>query len=247
MLRIQWMLLLTAIVTTGRAWAYEPAGTPDDWPVPIPDRQPFWMVLGDRLELRFGDEKDTYILDAQGWFGGDYNRLWVKTEGEGEQGDSPESVELQLLYSRRFARYWDWQIGIRQDFEPKPDRQHVVLGLQGVAPYEFEWDSALFVSEDGDISARLEVEYDLRVTQRLVVQPRVELNASADTVPEYGLGSGLNNSELGIRLRYEFVREFAPYIGVSWEKRYGETADLARQEGEPTSGVRFLFGVRLWF
>ena len=229
------------------AWGFEPAGTPEDWPNPIPDKKPHWMVLSDRLETRFADELDTYVWDLQGWYGGDYNRLWVKTEGEGEQGESPESTELQLLFSRRFSPFWDWQLGIRHDFDPDPQRAHLVMGLQGVVPYEFEWDSALYVSDEGDVTARIEVEYDLRITQRLVAQPRLEVNAAAADVPELGLGSGLNSTELGIRLLYEIRREFAPYIGVSWEKRYGDTADYARLEGEPTSVTSIVLGVRVWF
>lgn len=244
MRKITATVLLLAI---SPAWSYEPAGTPADWPNPIPDRKPFGMVLSDRLETRFADEVDTYVWDVQGWYGGDYNRLWVKTEGEGEQGASPESAELQLLFSRRFSPFWDWQLGLRHDFDPDPERTHLVIGLQGVVPYEFEWDSALFVSDEGDVTARVEAEYDLRITQRLIVQPRLEINASADDVPELGLGSGLNSTELGVRLRYEFKREFAPYIGVSWEKLYGDTADLARLQGESTSVASVIVGVRAWF
>jgi len=237
---------VVALLAATRAWSYEPAGTPADWPNPIPDKL-YGMVLSDRLEARYADEVDTYVWDVQGWYGGDYNRLWVKTEGEGEQGASPESAELQLLFSRRFSAFWDWQVGVRHDFEPEPERSHLVVGLQGVVPYEFEWDSALFVSDEGDVTARIEAEYDLRVTQRMVLQPRLEINAAASDVPELGLGSGLNSTELGIRLRYEFKREIAPYIGVSWEKSYGDTADFSQQEGEPVSVTSFVVGIRAWF
>ncbi len=236
-----------AILFASQAWGYEPAGTPQDWPNPIPDKKPYGMILGDRLEARFSDDKDIYVWDVQGWYGGNYNRLWIKTEGEGEQGKSPEGAEVQALFSKRFLPFWDWQIGIRHDFEPSPDRTHGVVGLQGVMPYEFEWDSALFVSEKGDITARIEAEYDLRVTQRLVLQPRLELNAAASDVPELGLASGLNSTELGVRLRYEVKREFAPYVGVSWERLYGDTEDIARLEGEETSSTFLVFGFRAWF
>ncbi|MCJ7592740.1 MAG: copper resistance protein B, partial [Woeseiaceae bacterium] len=158
-----------------------------------------------------------------------------------------ENAELQVLFSRRFSPFWDWQLGLRHDFGPDPDRTHLVIGLQGVVAYEFEWDSALFVSDEGDVTARIEAEYDLRVTQRLIMQPRFEINAAATDVPELGLGSGLNSTELGIRLRYEFKREFAPYIGVSWEKLYGDTADFSRLGGEPTSVTSIVLGIRAWF
>ena len=229
------------------AWAYDPAGTPDDWSTPIPDQKPFWMVLSDRLETRYADEADTYVWDLQGWYGGDYNRLWIKTEGEAAHGKSPESAELQVLFSRRFAPFWDWQVGIRHDFEPSPTRSQLVLSLQGVVPYEIEWDSALFISDEGEVTARIEAEYDLRITQRLIAQPRLELNVAGADIPELGLGSGITSTELGIRLRYEFKRELAPYIGVSWEKRHGDTADFARLGGEPTSVTSVVVGIRAWF
>lgn len=241
------LVIAVVCIVSPSAWSYEPAGTPDDWPNPIPDKEPYWMVLVDRLEARFADEFDSYVWDMQGWYGGDYKRLWIKTEGEGEQGESPENAELQALYSRRFAPFWDWQLGVRHDFEPRPDRTHLVLGLQGVVPYEFEWDSALFLSNEGDLTARLEVEYDLRITQRLIIQPRLELNAAASDIPELDLGSGVNNSELGLRLRYEISRELAPYIGVAWEQRYGDTKDFARQAGEPASVTSFVVGIHGWF
>lgn len=240
------LIVFTALVCPV-AWGYDPAGTPDDWPNPIPDQKPYWMVLSDRLEARYNDDVDIYVWDLQGWYGGDFNRLWLKTEGEAEQGKSPESAELHALFSKRFSAFWDWQIGVRHDFEPSPDRTHAVIGLQGLVPYKFEWDSALFVSEEGDVTARIETEYDLRITQRLIIQPRLELNAAASAIPELGLGSGLNSTELGLRLRYEFRREFAPYIGISWEKRYGDAADFAKREGEPTSATFLVIGLRAWF
>lgn len=241
------IIVTVILLAAAPVQAYEPAGTPADWPNPIPDQEPFWMFLSDRLETRYADEADTYLWDLQGWYGGDFNRLWVKTEGEGEHGESPESAELQMLFSRRFSPFWDWQVGLRHDFNPNPERTHLVLGLQGVVPYKFEWDSALFVSDEGDVTARIEAEYDLRITQRLIIQPRLEINAAATDVPELGIGSGLNNIELGLRLRYEFKREFAPYIGVSWEQRYGDTADLARLRGESTSVTSIVLGIRAWF
>lgn len=235
------------LLWAGTVHAYEPAGTPDDWPPPMMHSPSYGMLLTDRLEAGFGDEADGYLWDIQGWYGGDRNRWWLKSEGEGEQGKSPEDAELQLLFGRMFAPFWDWQIGIRHDFRPQPDRSHLVLGLQGVVPYEFEIDSAVFVSEAGDVTARVEAEYDLRITQRLVLQPRFELNAALSDVREIGLDSGINNTELGLRLRYEVRREFAPYIGISWEQLHGGTADLARGEGEPTSVTSLVLGFRAWF
>jgi copper resistance protein B len=227
------------------AYAYEPAGTPDDWAPPMGVPMSFGKILADRVEAGFGDD-DGYAWDVQAWYGRDFNRLWVKSEGEGLQGESPDDAEIQALYSRLFAPFWDWQLGLRYDLEPR-GRAHLALGIQGMVPYELEWDSAVFLSEDGDLSARLEIEYDLRITQRLIAQPRVEINASAANVPAFGTGKGINDTEMGLRLRYELRREFAPYLGFAWKKLYGDTADYARADGESTSGFQLLLGVRAWF
>ncbi|MEX2481965.1 MAG: copper resistance protein B [Gammaproteobacteria bacterium] len=226
--------------------AYDPAGTPDDWPSPM-QHSYYGMLLGDRVETRFADEVDGYVWDVQGWYGSGRNRAWVKTEGEGEFGRSPENAELQLLYSHLFAPFWDWQVGIRHDSSPDPELTHAVLGVQGVAPYEFELDSALFIDENGEVTARLEAEYNLNITQRLVLQPRVEMNVAFSDIARVGRGSGLNTTELGVRLRYQIRREFAPYIGVSWERLHGETGAIARRAGEPVSVTAFVAGVRVWF
>lgn len=207
-----------------------------------------YLVLADRLEYQTNEGDDLLLWDAQGWIGGDYNKLWVKTEGEYLFGsDRFEEAETQALYSRAIARYWDVQAGVRHDFKPDPSRTYGVIGLQGLAPYWFEVDSALFVSDEGDVTARIEAEYDLLFTQRLILQPRAELNFAFQDVDELGIGSGLSTAELGLRLRYEIRREIAPYIGVSWTRSVGDTADFARTEGEDPGKVSFVAGIRLWF
>lgn len=224
------------------------SGAPAEWNKPIHDAKVHTFVLIDRLE--YGDVEGTnnYLWDAQGWIGGDINKFWLKTEGEGPMhGGSPEGTEFQALYNRAISPFWNAQAGLRYDVNPDPDRGFAVLGLQGLAPYWLETDLALFVSEDGDISLRSEFEYELLLTQKLILQPRVEINAAAQDVPEYGLGSGLNSTEMGLRLRYEFVREFAPYIGVRWEQSYGDTRDLARAESESSSSTAFVLGLRAWY
>jgi len=241
------LVAIGALLLAGTVQAYDPAGTPDDWPKILMDNKPYGMVLIDRLETSWGDEQDGYVWDAQAWYGGDNNRLWLKTEGEGVRGEAPEESELQLLYGRLFAPFWDLQIGLRQDFRPRPRRTQAVLGVQGVVPYEFEADMALFVSDEGDVTLQLEYEYELLITQRLILQPRFELNGSFSEDPEIGLRRGVNSTEAGLRLRYEFVREFAPYIGVSWTQKYAATADLARDEGEPTAITAVVAGIRAWF
>jgi len=241
------LVLFALCVSSTSVYAHEPAGTPPDWPAPMGEPIAYWKVLGDRVEAGFADELDTYVWDVQGWYGRDRNRLWFKTEGESEPGASPKDAELQLLFSRMFAPFWDWQVGVRHDFEPHPERSHLVLGAQGVVPYEFEWDSAVFVSEQGDVSARVEVEYDLNITQRWVLQPRFELNAAFSDDPTVGRGSGVNSTELGLRLRYHLRREVAPYIGVAWAQLYGDSKDSAREEGEPSALTSFVLGVSFWF
>ena len=168
---------------------------------------------------------------------------------DGISGD-PEKTELQALYYRTIAPFWGVQAGLRYDTRPggpKQDRGYAVVGLQGLAPYWFETATALFVSEEGDLSFRGEFEYDFLLTQRLILQPRMEFNVSASDVPELGLASGLNNTEIGIRLRYEIVREFAPYIGARWGRLYGDTKDISEREGEPTSVTSLVIGFRIWF
>jgi len=206
------------------------------------------MLQGERLEYG-ADDGDEYLLwDFQGWFGGDFRRLWIKTEGEyGIEPGRLEEGEIQALYSRAISPYFDLQAGVRHDFEPGPSRSYAVLGVQGLAPYWFELDAALFVSEDGDLSARVEAEYEILLTQRLIVQPRVELEVSAQEVSELGFGSGLSTVDFGLRLRYEIRREFAPYIGVSWTELVGGTADFARAAGEAKSSRSFVVGLRFWY
>ncbi|MBL29141.1 MAG: copper resistance protein CopB [Rhodospirillaceae bacterium] len=210
--------------------------------------QTLYLIEGDRLEYRTNEGNPAMLWDAQGWVGDDMNKAWFKTEGEYLFDDhSFEEAEVQALYGRTISTYFDLQAGIRHDFRPDPSRTFGVIGVQGLAPYWFELDAAAFVSEDGDVSARIEAEYELPITQRLILQPRTELNLAVQDVPELGIGSGLSTVDLGLRLRYEIVREFAPYVGVSWNRAVGETADFARQDGEDVSSVSFVAGVRFWY
>ena len=209
--------------------------------------QLYGQVLVEQLEYQFQDGKDVMAWDAQAWYGGDYEKIRLKTEGSWKPGDSPGDAEVQLLYSRLLGYYWDLQGGVRHDFRPEPSRTYGVIGLQGLAPGYFEVDVNGFVSEDGDFSARLKAEYDLLITQRLILQPKAEINIAASDVPELGVGQGLNDIELGLRLRYEITREFAPYVGLTWHRKLGETANFARNEGEDVDEFALLAGVRFWF
>jgi copper resistance protein B len=199
-------------------------------------------VVIDRLEAGFGDGDATYLWDAQGWTGGDINRFWWKSEGEG--GSTLEETEVQALYSRAIRPFWDLQAGVRQTIRPDlEDTTDLVLGVQGLAPHWFEIDAAAFLSTEGDLSARIEAEYDQRLTQRWILQPRAEVTVAASDVPEIEVGAGLSSLELGLRLRYEIRREFAPYAGVEWSRRFGETRDLTGEAED----IRFVVGLRTWF
>ena len=206
-----------------------------------------YKVLVDQLEARMRDGLDGYSWDAQGWYGGDINKLWIKSEGEGSFGESAEQAEVQALYSRAINPWFNLQGGVRYDFQPNPERAHLVLGIQGLAPYWFEVDGALFLSNKGDLTARFEAEYDQRITQKLILQPSIEFDLAAQDVSEFGIGAGLSTAEVGLRLRYEFVPEFAPYIGIQYERAFGDTRRFLKDEGEKAAGWSLLTGVRVWF
>lgn len=201
------------------------------------------------LDLEYQARKghNGYTWDAEFWYGGDINRLTIKTEGEGAFGEGFEGGEAQLLYSRAIGPYFNAQAGVRQDFGPGPDRTYAALGVEGLAPYWFEVDAALFLSDQGDVLGRIGGYYDQRITQRLVLQPAAEMNFALQEVPASRLGSGVTDFELGLRLRYEIVKEFAPYIGVEWNKKLGGTARFAQTDGEDSDVTSFVIGVRTWF
>lgn len=205
----------------------------------------FWFQ-GDRVETQARKGKDVYLWDIQGYYGTPTSRFWYKSEGEGEWGSAPEEAEVQALYSRAFKPFWDFQVGIRQDLAG-PGTTHAVIGVQGLAPYMFEIDAALFLSTRGDLTARIEAEVDQRITQRLILQPRIEANLSAQDIPLLGVGAGLDRIEVGARLRYEFKREFAPYIGIEQSWRTGQGAAYARARNQAPSATSFIAGIRFWF
>lgn len=207
---------------------------------------PFSKIMTNLLEYQAGPQGGGYRWDGEAWIGGDINRLVLKSEGEGSVRDGLESGEAQALYSRAVGRYTDLQVGVRQDFSPHA-RTYLAVGAQSLFPYWVDVNASLFLSTRGELLARAEGYYDLRLTQRLVLQPRAELNFAAQDIPGSRIGSGLSNAELGLRLRYEIRREFAPYIGVSYDQMVGKTADFARLHGEDPGGARLVAGLRAWF
>ena len=208
---------------------------------------PAYSVVFNLAEYRVQKGGDAYRWDGEGWFGGDIDRFVVKTEGEGAVRGGVESGEVQALYSRAIGPWFNLQAGVRHDFKPGPARTYATIGFEGIAPYWFEVEGALFLSDKGDLLGRLEGYYDQRVTQKLVLQPRVELNFAAHDVPANGIGSGLSDAELGLRLRYEIKREFAPYIGISWERKLGDSARFARTAGDRVEATSLVIGIRAWF
>lgn len=205
-------------------------------------------VLIDSIEAGFGDGEKSYSWNAQGWTGGDINRFWWKTEGEGAFDGKLHDAEVQALYSRAIAPFWDVQAGVRQDFRPDgEDTTHLTVGVQGVAPYWFEMSAAAFLSTEGDLTARAEAEYDQRITQKWILQPAIEVALSASDIPELEIGSGLTSVTAGLRLRYEIRKEFAPYVGVEWSRSFGDTADYAKARGDDVDATRFVVGIKAWF
>lgn len=204
-------------------------------------------VIIDQLEATFADGGEGYAWDAQGWTGGDINRFWWKSEGEGAFDGEVEEAEIQALYSRAFRPFFDFQTGLRQTYRPEGDRTDLVVGVQGLAPYWFEIDTAAFLSNKGELTARAQAEYDQRITNRWIVQPRAEVVLSAQDIPELRIGSGLSSLQLGARLRYEFHKEFAPYVGVEWTRSFGNTADFLKADGRSSKDTRLVVGIRAWF
>jgi len=207
----------------------------------------FGLIALNIFEYQAHHGRDGYRWDGEGWYGGDINRLWLKSEGEGQFGRRLDSGEVQVLYSRAIDPYFNLQAGVRQDFGPSPKRTYATLAFEGLAPGMFEVEGGLFLSTQGDLLGRAEGYYDQRITQRLILQPRAELNFAAQDIPENEIGSGLVNLELGLRFRYEFSRQFAPYLGVSYYRKLGDTALLAKAAGENVHATSAVAGVRFWF
>jgi copper resistance protein B len=233
------LLLIALMPIINRVSAQEP---------PIHDHPIRSFVLVDQLEYGFPKDTNGLRFNGLSWIGGDYNRLWINTEGTKASKGPLEDTDVQLLYGRLIAPFWDLQGGVRY-FRPRanaPSRGSAVFGITGLAPYRFEVQGASFISNKGEVSGRVELEYELYMSQRLVAQPRFETNVAVQRVPELGIGRGINDAELGLRLRYEFKREFAPYVGVSWTNRFFETADFARARGDNVRSLGLVVGIRMW-
>jgi copper resistance protein B len=220
---------------------------------PVEDSPIRSYVLIDQLEHTTTREKrgnqDGLRVNSTAWIGGDYNRLWIYAEANKPNDGKLEDVDVQFLYGRLVAPFWDLQAGLRYT-KPGPgipSHTYAVVGVQGLAPYRFGVQAAAFISERGKVSGRAEIEYDLLLTQRWVLQPRFATNIALQEVKERGIGRGVNDIEFGLRLRYEVKREFAPYMGLAWQKRYGRAAEFAQDRGERSVRWSLLAGLRVWF
>jgi copper resistance protein B len=233
---------------------YSAGPPPAHFPDPVPDDRLYVFTFIEQFEYRAGgdDTPDHLGWKAQGWVGGDFNRFWWKNEGEAafEGSDAGES-ETDLLYARLIDPFWNLQTGARYanawhsgDYD---DRLSAVLALQGMAPYKFEVDASLYISEYSDVTLEFEAEYDLGITQRVVLQPRVAMGFSAQDIPERNLGSGMTAANLDLRLRYEIKREFAPYLGIRYQFLVGETDNIAEAAGNDSEQFFFMGGMRLAF
>jgi len=217
-----------------------PAGVPAHAMLEDPFNRSF---LFDELELHDSDE---LAWDATVWAGYAFNKLAARTEGE-KIGGTTERAELELLWAHSVARWWDVVAGVRGDFEPGATQSWAAFGVQGLAPYRFELEATAYVGDGGRSAARFEGEYELLITQRLILQPQLELNWYGQSDAARGVGSGLSSAEAALRLRYEFRRELAPYVGLVRERKYGATADYARAEGDDADDTRLVAGIRLRF
>jgi copper resistance protein B len=232
---------IPAVTDADRAAAAAPSGGH-----PAHDNSIQHYVLLDRLEGWDADPGTGTAWAMQGWLGTDLNRLWLRSEGERVDGRT-ESADLEVLYGRSVARWWDVVAGVRHDFNPGGSQNLAAIGVMGLAPYMFEVQATGYIGQSGQTAARIEVEYEMLLTNRLILQPMVEVDFYGRNDERRGIGSGLSTAEAGLRLRYEITRQFAPYFGIVREQAFGRTADFRRAEGEDSNDTRVIAGFRIWF
>ncbi|KPX76076.1 Copper resistance protein B -like protein [Pseudomonas syringae pv. tomato] len=202
--------------------------------------------VADKLEWQDANDGSALAWDLSGWIGGDIDRLLLRSEGERTNGKT-EEAEVQALWGHAVSSSWDVVAGARQDFKPGAPQTWAAFGLQGQAISDLDVEATAFIGDAGQTAARLEADYDLLLTNDLILQPTGELNFYGKNDPQRGNGSGLSTSEFGLRLRYEITPQFAPYVGVTWNRSYGKTADYAREDDEDVAQARLVVGLRLWF
>lgn len=213
---------------------------------PVHDNGIKSYVLFNRLETWDADPGTGLGWEGQAWIGTDLDRIWLRSEGERSDGQT-ESADLEVLYGRSVSTWWDVVAGVRHDFKPGASQNFAAIGVQGLAPMKFEMSATAYLGEGGQTAANVEAEYELLLTNRWILQPLVEVTAYGKNDPLRGIGSGLSTAEAGLRLRYEFTRRFAPYIGVVYERAFGNTADMRREHAESFEDTRLVIGLRTWF
>jgi copper resistance protein B len=213
---------------------------------PVMDQEILAHVIFSQLEGRFNGTNNEFRWEGQGWVGTDYDKLWIKSEGTVQSNGTVDDGQQQFLYSRAISTYFDLQGGLRSDIDSRPARNWAAFGVQGLAPYFFDLELTGYVSGQGHLAAKLEASYDLLITQRLILQPQLEVNLYSKADPARLVGAGFSDIDAGLRLRYELSRKFAPYLGVVYEGKFGQTASYARRAGESTGDFRFVFGLRIW-
>lgn len=244
------LLAAAAAIASSAVSALAQTGTPSEaapYGPPIEDQAVYTHVLLDQFEGRFG-ASNSFRWDGQAWVGTDTNRLWLKSEGSviGSSGKVEDGIH-EALYDRPISTYFDLQAGLRYDIDSAPSRGWAAFGIQGLAPQWFDVEATAYISGGGHLAARFKASYDLMLTQRLILQPEIELNLYSKSDPGRSIGSGLSDLDSGLRLRYEFTRKFAPYIGVAYQDKFGGTANFARRDGERVNDVLFVAGIRSWF
>lgn len=220
-----------------------PAGLPGN---AMADMAPFGRVMIDKLEAVTGDGERGQNIEAEAWYGGDYNKAWLKADGE-RRGGRLEAMRTELLWDRTFSPFWSTQLGMRHDTGGGASRNWLAAGVRGLAPYWFDVEATAYWRSGGEFAGRVQVAYELLFTQRLILEPELELNVQNRRDRMRGTGTGLTDGDLGLRLRYEIRRQFAPYIGVTWNRKFGSTADLARASGIEHKTVQAVIGLRVWY
>ncbi|MEM5435834.1 copper resistance protein B [Paraburkholderia diazotrophica] len=210
------------------------------------DAAPVGMLQFDQLEAFHDKDTNGLAWEMHGWYGNDSNKLWIRSEGE-RSGGHFEDADVEALWSHAVAAYWDTELGIRQDFGDGPSRHWAAFGVQGIVPYNFDIEATGYVDPTGRTAARVRAEYDMRFTQRLILQPDLEVNAYGRSDPARRIGGGISDAQFGVRLRYEINRRVAPYIGVEWKRRFGATANLARDDRQAVFDQQWVAGIRIWY
>ena len=213
---------------------------------PVDDQRVYAHALLEQLEYRAAGSDSVSRWDGEAWIGTDTNRLWIRSEGVLDRHGDVQDGQHELLYDRPVTSYWDLQVGVRTDLDSAPERTWAAVGVEGLAPYFLHVSGTAYARGGGHFAAKARLSYDLLLTQRLILQPQLELNAYSSIDPRRRNGSGISDVDAGLRLRYEIRRKFAPYLGVSYQRSFGRTAQYAQMDGQSAKTFNILMGIRSW-